>query len=183
LRNSERPFLILVTGLPGTGKTQLARAVACHFGLPVLAKDAIKEPLFEVFGTGDRGHSRRLSDASFAVMFAVARELLRAGTSLILEGNFRPGEHEAPLAGPPIAQVACCVDESVRMARLQARAGDPTRHAGHNVGQYSVAPGGFLDIPGPRFEFDSSETPPRYAPLLARLERELRSNIAAPPPV
>src|SRR5690348_14458308 len=70
----DRPFVILITGLPGTGKTQLARAAARHFGVPVLAKDTIKEPLFEVLGVADRDHSRRLSDASFAVLFAIAHE-------------------------------------------------------------------------------------------------------------
>jgi predicted kinase len=169
-----RHSLIVVTGLPGTGKTRLAREVGRHFGLPVLAKDAIKEPLFEVLGSGDRQHSRRLSDASFAVQFALARELLRTGTSLILEGNFRPGEHEPQLAGGArIIQIACCVAAGVRAARLQARAADPARHAGHRPGEYSVAPAGFLDLPGPRIEFDSSETPPRYAPLRARLAQEL----------
>jgi predicted kinase len=173
--------LIVVTGRPGTGKTRLAQAIGRHFGLPVLAKDAIKEPLFAVLGTLDRQHSRRLSDASFAVLFALARELLRTGMSVIIEGNFRPGEHEPHLAGEAqIIQIACCVEEAVRAARLQARAADPARHAGHRLGEYSAAACGFLDVRGARLEFDSSQTPPGYAPLLARLERELRSTRSAP---
>ena len=84
----------LITGLPGTGKSTLARSLARHFALPLICKDTIKEPLLDVIGAADRSASRRLSDASFAVMFALARDCLRAGTDVILEGNFRPGEHE-----------------------------------------------------------------------------------------
>ncbi len=58
--------VLLVTGLPATGKTTLARALAHALVLPVLAKDQIKEPLLELLGAADRAASRRLSDASFA---------------------------------------------------------------------------------------------------------------------
>src|SRR5262245_10823924 len=92
-----QPHLILVTGLPGTGKSTLARALASRYRAPILCKDTIKEPLLDGIGATDRAGSRRLSDASFAVMFALARESLGAGTDLVLEGNFRPGEHEQAL--------------------------------------------------------------------------------------
>jgi predicted kinase len=87
----------VVTGLPGTGKSTLAWALASRYRLPILAKDAVKEPLFDVIGAADRAASRNLSDASFAVMFSLARACLGAGTDLILEGNFRPGEHESAI--------------------------------------------------------------------------------------
>jgi AAA domain len=176
--------LILITGLPGTGKSTLARMIASRYGLPLICKDTIKEPLLDVIGASARAESRRLSDASFAVMFALARECLRAGTDLILEGNFRVGEHEwavqsvaaaatsalAPTSeqGPTaaqgltsirLAQVLCRAAEPVRIARLQSRATDPSRHAGHRDADIATGPSpptiDFLALPGERFTFES----------------------------
>jgi predicted kinase len=156
----KRIHLIVVTGLPATGKTTLARALAGRHGALLLAKDTIKEPLLDVLGAADAAASRALSDASFAVLFAMARELVGSGCDLVLEGNFRPGQHEEPLRAlfaPHIAcaQILCRVPESVRRARLIARAADPSRHAGHQDAELVAAESqadGFLELPGARFE-------------------------------
>jgi predicted kinase len=153
------PRLIIVTGLPATGKTTLARTLAARLRVPLLAKDAIKEPLLSALGAPDRAQSRRLSDASFAVLFTMAHELAAAGVDALIEGNFRPGEHETALrsSSARIAQILCSTDEPERLARLAARASDPLRHAGHRDAEQAqlavpAGAGDFLDLPGARLQ-------------------------------
>jgi dephospho-CoA kinase len=35
--------VIVLTGMPATGKSTICKALAAHFGFPVVEKDAIKE--------------------------------------------------------------------------------------------------------------------------------------------
>ena len=207
--------LILITGLPGTGKSTLACSLARHLLVPLICKDTIKEPLLDLLGAADRPESRRLSDASFAVMFALARDCLRAGTDVILEGNFRSGEHEgalsasirdantsvndAPHAGR-LTQILCRTPEPVRIARLKARATDPSRHAGHRDADLtahlaadppadlkvalasgpaagsSPSASDFLALPSERFVFDSDGDSTHLQALLESLEQRNRDH-------
>jgi predicted kinase len=158
--------LLLLTGAPASGKTRLAEALAQRYGGGVCSKDEIKELLFDALGTGSADYSRRLSNASFAVLFTLLSRLLRPGQLLMLEGNFRRGEHEAPLlraleARPAaLAQIWCRAQAGTRNARLMARAADPGRHPGHAdaaADPGAVCSDGFLELPGPRWEFDSDQ--------------------------
>ena len=125
---------IVVSGLPCTGKSTLARTLASRLGCTLLAKDSYKEQLFERFGIGDRRWSARVSLLAWDLLFAQAARLLVRGTDCILEGNFRAPQASI-LAALAVAgdvrflEVRCLARPEVLLARYRARAG--SRHPGH----------------------------------------------------
>ena len=154
--------LLIVTGAPATGKSTLAARLAADYGLELWSKDQFKESLFETLGSGDAAWSRRLSDASFALLFDCADRVLRRTSTVLLEANFRRGEHEAPLSrlcqrrGCRVAQVLCEADETVRAARLAQRSAEPSRHPGHADAARAMrrsAQDDFLELPGLRLRY------------------------------
>jgi glucokinase len=65
--------LVVVTGLPGCGKTTLGRALAAELRLPFFDKDDILETLFDHVPVEQPADRQRLSRASDAVLETVAR--------------------------------------------------------------------------------------------------------------
>src|SRR4029450_8035533 len=80
--------IVLVSGSPAAGKTSLARPLARLLGLPLIAKDDIKETLVDVLGDhdGDLGWWRRVGGASMELLWKLAERAPPA----VLEANFRP---------------------------------------------------------------------------------------------
>jgi predicted kinase len=118
-----------VTGPPASGKTTLATKLSRELGLPLVAKDAIKERLYDTVGAGDREWSRRLGRATYALIFHWLEEELRAGRSVIAESNFTPAAapfFERLPAHRPL-QLFCTAPREVVIERYAARA----RHEGH----------------------------------------------------
>ena len=129
------PYLLLVNGLPCSGKTTISRRLANSLRLPFLEKDQVKELLFDALGWSDVAWSHRLSRASKDLLFYLIREEMKAGRSLGVECNFfadldTPHFLEIAQMAPfhPI-QVLCWADGEELVQRFKARSGG--RHPGH----------------------------------------------------
>jgi glucokinase len=75
--------VILINGLPATGKTMLARRIQAEMQIPLLSLDTIKEALFDVLGIGDREYNRKLGRATKQVIWSVIGNLPDGATVLV----------------------------------------------------------------------------------------------------
>lgn len=125
---SAGPLFVVVSGPPASGKSTVAPVIARGLGLPLLAKDVIKEALFEVLGAGDVQESRRLGTAAVGVMLALA-EFMPAGA--VFESNFYRRRARPLLSALPgkVVEVFCRCERDVAEERYRRRAS--TRAAGH----------------------------------------------------
>jgi gluconate kinase len=126
-------MLILLTGLPGSGKTTLAGKLADGLDLPLIAKDHFKEILFDTMGIGDRAWSRRIGQAAIALQYdAMATIKTAVVDSALWTGISEP---EVVKLGLPLVQVFCqCPFETAR-DRYFAR----TRHEGFIAEKMTLA--------------------------------------------
>jgi predicted kinase len=133
----DQKWVVAITGGPATGKSALAARLVERFGWPLLTKDGIKEALFDTLGTGDRAWSRRLSDASFALLFRVGTDVVRQARVTLVEGNFRAQEHFdrlidlADMGRARLLVVELRAGTETIRQRLAARAANGNRHPGH----------------------------------------------------
>ena len=67
-------IVVVVTGLPASGKTTLSRRLSEALRLPLLSKDLVKESLFDVLGVNDRAWSLQLGAATMEVLWSLLRE-------------------------------------------------------------------------------------------------------------
>ena len=139
--------LIILSGLPASGKSTVARALQGAFPYPILEKDRIKECLFDTLGFQSHAEKRRLDAAAARILLHVAEELLTAGGSVILDNNFDTAAGEAlrtlqSRLGPRSVTLLLTADEEVLYERYLARDQAHTRHPGHAVSdRYPPLPG------------------------------------------
>jgi predicted kinase len=180
----DRPTpIVVVTGSPAAGKTTVAEALAHGLQLPLIAKDAVKEVLFDALGHGDVEWSKRLGRAVYPLLYHALEQQLRAGRACVLEANF---DHAAASDGlaelrarQPFRalQIVCVADPDTLLARYAARAG---RHPGHLDAQRvddvreAIAAGRWraLDLGGETVEVDTTDwSKVDMAALVARARR------------
>ena len=153
--------IIIVAGMPASGKTTFVNKLSKALGYPVLEKDAIKEELFDVIGFQNYAQKRLMDVAATAVLLRCADSLLSGGQSMILVYNFRADA--APTVEAMLEKHNCgCIflffggDGDVFYERYVQRDLVPTRHLGHVLqDRYPPQPGDPLTYSMTREEFAS----------------------------
>jgi len=129
--------ILIFTGLPGTGKTTLSRQVADALHTPLVAKDDIKEIMYDRIGWSDKTFSAKLAQATFGIMEYVTEQHLKHGQSIVLESNYSPKLASKQFQqwqkeyGCGIIQIVCRTEIGVLAQRYFDRQ-LKDRHPGHN---------------------------------------------------
>ncbi len=126
--------LIIVCGLPGSGKTTLAKELSKKLGIVCICKDDIKEKLYESMKFSTLEDSKRIGKPSIDIMLHLAEQQLANGLDIIIESPFNFLE-DYPLFkswkekyGLDLYSVICLIDFNERKKRFLKR----KRHNAHH---------------------------------------------------
>ena len=127
---------LVVSGPPGSGKSTLALRLSEALGLPLLAKDTVKEALMSELSVPDVATSERLGRASMHVLFALAAH---ARQGAVLEANFHRSLARHDLFALPgsVLEVFCRCSPHTAADRFRRRVSE--RHPGHRDDEREAA--------------------------------------------
>ena len=86
--------IIVLTGMPASGKSTLAKKLSEKFNMPILEKDALKEELFDTLGFECYAEKRKLDIAANAVLLKSVESLLEQNVPMIIDNNFDTASQE-----------------------------------------------------------------------------------------
>jgi predicted kinase len=133
-RHSDR-FLVVVTGLPGTGKSTIAAAAARCVGAAVLAHDwtmSALRPYPELQAALDMMDPPGHRPVGWSILLSLARAQLRRGASVVLDGVAR--SHEIALAQ------SVADEETARLVVVMTQCSDPDMHRSRITGRQRGIP-------------------------------------------
>ena len=172
------PTLVVVSGPPGSGKTELAHAIARAIPCPALCRDEIKEGMVHAYGDDfEAAAGDPLTRRTLPVFFGVLRTLLAAEVTVVAEAAFQDAIWRQGLE--PLTELArlrivqCRADPAVARERRLSAAGAGGRRAhariiGEGIDDWERAFASFegVSIPAPSIDVDTTDG---YAPTLPEI--------------
>lgn len=131
------PFVLVIQGGAGVGKSTLARKLAADLGLGVLSKDDIKESLFDTLLIDNREESRHLGVAVSRSLYEFIGQMIAAQKDIIVESVFNTSfaneefKHLCAKYPARYMQIYCFADEETRQKRFMNRIENKSRHPRH----------------------------------------------------
>ncbi len=122
---SARVVLGAVSGLPGAGKSTVARGAAERLGWPVLRSDEIRR---ELFAGRDDAYSEEATTRTYEELLGRASRLLRLGRSVVMDATFssprwqQAAERLAADTSSDLVVIGCWASPGVAEERLRRRA-------------------------------------------------------------
>jgi hypothetical protein len=120
--------LVLIGGLPGTGKSTLATMLMKATGDALFRSDAVRKQLAITFRTSDIDlYGESMTQATYDALRSSAREELDHGESVILDASFVDEKKRAAMreiaveTGAQLVELLCQAPEKITMARINAR--------------------------------------------------------------
>lgn len=136
---SGHKHLVMVNGVPASGKSHIATRMASETGWPLLTLDAIKEPFMRQLSGVDRPLNRKLGIAAYQAIWSIIAAA-PAGNTFIVDAwfGFQPKEDLAAFIAHSgierVAEIWCQIPGELAAERYAARLG--ARLPGHPGAEY-----------------------------------------------
>lgn len=128
LQPIEKPALLLLAGLPGSGKSTVARGLVEQGGFTIIRTDAIRKSYTPL--PGESRYSPEMTKRTYAECRRLTDTALFAGQRVVVDANFptHQGRREfvevAKSYHVPVVLVHLCVDPEIAKLRLSSRQND-----------------------------------------------------------
>jgi predicted kinase len=131
-----KPFVIVVTGRPGSGKTTLAHTLARYIHCPALCRDEFKEGYVHTMGGTHASLGKDINRRLYDIFFETVDVVVSKGVSVVIEAAFQHPAwvpkltHLADVAR--VALVICTIHPQLARARwIERVVADSTRERFH----------------------------------------------------
>lgn len=140
-----------------------------------MGKDAIKEPIMDALGAPDIESSRRIGQATYAVLWAMADAIVASGSGLVLESNFHRDLSAEPLRALAARGDATFVHCVAPVDLIRRRYAERVRHPGHKDAEVLAMWDGDLSVFEPPAGIRALRVDTTGAPDVRALTQQLRS--------